>query len=63
VAISVIYLLVRCMQGCLTMLTRGQVVKDRELLVLRHETLSFAARSAGFVTSQPTVCGLRRCRG
>jgi hypothetical protein len=63
VAISVVYLLVRCMLGCLTMLTRGQVVKDRELLVLRNENAAFAARSAGFATSQPTVCGLRRCRG
>ena len=35
--ISVIYLLVRCLLGCLTVLTRRQLSKDAELLVLRHE--------------------------
>ena len=34
--ISVIYLLVRCL-GCLTVLSRGRVSKDAELVVLRHE--------------------------
>jgi putative transposase len=37
VIISVVYLLVRCLLGCLTMLTRRQAAKDAELLVLRHE--------------------------
>ena len=36
--ISVVYLLVRCLLGCLMVLTRHQVSKDAELLVLRHET-------------------------
>ena len=35
--ISVVYLLVRCLLGCLTVLTRGQAFKDAELLVLGHE--------------------------
>ena len=35
--ISVVYLLVRCLLGCLTVLTRHRVSKDAELLVLRHE--------------------------
>lgn len=35
--ISVVYLLVRCLLDCLTVLTRGQASKDAELLVLRHE--------------------------
>ena len=35
--ISIIYLLVRCLLGCLTVLTRRQLSKDAELLVLRHE--------------------------
>ena len=35
--ISVVYLLVRCLLGCLTLLTRHQVSKDAELLMLRHE--------------------------
>jgi putative transposase len=37
VIISVVYLLVRCLLGCLMVLTRHQVSKDAELLVLRHE--------------------------
>ena len=35
--ISVVYLVVRCLLGCLMVLARGQVSKDAELLVLRHE--------------------------
>ena len=35
--ISVVYLLVRCLLSYLTVLTRHQVSKDAELLVLRHE--------------------------
>ena len=38
--ISVLYLLVRCLLGCLTVLTRHRVSKDAELLVVRHEALS-----------------------
>jgi putative transposase len=37
VIISVFYLLVRCLLGCLMVLTRHQESKDAELLVLRHE--------------------------
>jgi putative transposase len=37
VIISVLYPLVRCLLGCLTVLTRHRVSKDAELLVLRHE--------------------------
>ena len=37
--ISVVYLLVRCLLSCLTVLTRHQVSKDAELLVVRHEAL------------------------
>jgi putative transposase len=33
----VVYLLVRCLLGCLTVLTRSHASKDAELLVLRHE--------------------------
>ena len=35
--ISVVYLLVRCLLGCLAVLTRRQAAKDAELLVVRHE--------------------------
>jgi hypothetical protein len=37
VIISVVYLLVRCLLGCLMILTRHRVSKDAELLVLRLE--------------------------
>jgi len=35
VIISLVYLLVRCVLGCLMMLARHRVSKDAELLVLR----------------------------
>jgi putative transposase len=35
--ISVVRPLVRCLLSCLTVLTRREVSKDAELLVLRHE--------------------------
>ena len=34
---SVVYLVVRCLLGCLMVLSGGEVSKDAELLVLRHE--------------------------
>ena len=34
---SAIYLLVRCLLGCLMVLARREVSKDAELLVLRHD--------------------------
>jgi len=37
VIISVLCLLVLCLLGCLTVLTRQRVSKDAEILVLRHE--------------------------
>jgi hypothetical protein len=48
VIISVVYLLVRCLLGCLMVLTRHRVSKDAELLVLRHENavLRRAGRTA-----------------
>jgi hypothetical protein len=33
VVISVVYLLVRCLLDCLTVLARGQMSKDAELLI------------------------------
>ena len=35
--LSVIYLLVRCVLGCLMVRARREVSTDAELLVLRHE--------------------------
>jgi hypothetical protein len=40
VIFSVVYLLVRHLLGCLMVLARGEVSKDAELLVVRHEALS-----------------------
>jgi hypothetical protein len=37
VIFSAVYLLVRCLLSCLMVLARGEVSKDAELLVLRHE--------------------------
>jgi hypothetical protein len=47
VVTSVVYLLVRCLLGCLTVLFRGQASKDAEVLVLRHENaVLHAARTS-----------------
>jgi hypothetical protein len=43
--ISVLYLLVRCLLGCLTVLSRGQAPKDAELPVLRHENAVLRRRA------------------
>ena len=53
--ISVIYLVVRCLLGCLMMLTQRQVSKDAELLVLRTRTRCSAARSAVCVPRIPST--------
>ena len=50
--ISIVYLVVRCLLGCLMMLTRRQVSKDAELLVLRHEN-AVLRRQIGRVRYQP----------
>ena len=50
--ISVVYLLVRCLLGCLMMLTRHRVSKDAELLVLRHEN-TVLRRQIGRIRYEP----------
>jgi transposase len=52
VVISVVYLLVRCLLGCLTVLSRGQASKDAEFLVLRHEN-AVLRRQVGRVRYEP----------
>lgn len=50
--LSLVYLLVRCLLGCLTVLTRHQVSKDAELLVLRHEN-AVLRRQIGRIRYRP----------
>ena len=50
--ISVLYLLVRCLLGCLTVLARHRVSRDAELLVLRHEN-AVLRRQVGRVRYEP----------
>jgi transposase len=52
VVISVVYLLLRCLLGCLTVLSHGQASKDAELLVPRHEN-AVLRRQMGRVRYQP----------
>jgi hypothetical protein len=53
VIFSVGYLLARCLLGCLMVLSRREVSKDAELLVLRHEN-AVLRRQIGRVRYQPT---------
>jgi hypothetical protein len=62
VILSLIYLLVHCLLGCLTVLIRHQVSKDAEFLVLRHENAVLRRRSAGSATSRATGYGSQDCR-
>ena len=50
--ISVVYLLVCCLRGCLTALSRAQASKDAELMVLRYEN-AVLRRQAGRFRYQP----------
>jgi putative transposase len=52
VIVSIVYLLVRCLLGCLTALSQGQVSKDAELLVLQHEN-AVLRRQVGRARYQP----------
>jgi putative transposase len=52
VILWLLYLLVRCLLGCLTVLTRHQVSKDAGLRVLRHEN-AVLRRQVGRVRYQP----------
>jgi putative transposase len=52
VVISVVYLLVRCLLGCVTVLSRGHASKNAEVLALRHEK-AVLRRQVGRVRYEP----------
>jgi hypothetical protein len=52
VIFSVVYLVVRCLLGCLMVRARREVSKDAELLVVRHE-IAVLRRQIGRVRYQP----------
>jgi hypothetical protein len=53
VIFSIVYLLVRCLLGCLMVTARQEPSKDVELLVLRHEN-AVLRRQVSRVCYQPT---------
>jgi hypothetical protein len=60
--IPVVCLLVRCLLGCLMVLTRHQVSTDVELLVLRHENAVLRRQVGRSVRSRVISCGWRHRR-
>ncbi len=50
---SVAYQLALCLLGCLMLLTRREVSKEAELLVLRHENAAVLRRQVGRVRYEP----------
>ena len=61
--ISVVYLVVRCLLGCLMMLTQRQVSKDAELLVVWHENAVLRRRISQVRYQPGAALGVRSTVG
>ena len=61
--ISVSYLLVPGLLGCLMVLTRREVSKGAELLELQHENAGLRRQISQVRYQPPTGCGFRPCPG
>jgi hypothetical protein len=59
VIFSTVYLLVRNLLGCLMVLSRREVSKDGELLVLRHENVCVPRIPSAALTSRVARPALR----
>jgi putative transposase len=63
VILLALYLLTRCLLGCLMVLARREVSKDAEILVLRHENAVLRSQIGRVRYQGPTGCGWRHCPG
>ena len=63
VLLKIVYLLMRRILGLAVLVFRGDLAKDAELLVLRHENAVLRRTPAGCGTSRPTGCGSPRWHG
>ena len=60
VLLKIVYLLVRRVLSLSVLVFRGDLAKDAELLVLRHENTVLRRQPGGYDTSQPTGFGSPR---
>ena len=57
---KIVYLLVRRILGLAVLISRSDLAKDAELLVLRHENAVLRRHAGGSCTTRPTGCGSPR---
>ena len=63
VLLKIVYLLTCRVLGLAVLVFRGDLAKDAELLVLRHENAVLRRHPAGCGTRRPTGCGSPRWHG